>query len=52
MSQIDYWYHDNDGKEFTIVGCSRKDCDAQAMAYSFDGPWKILPDVLTCLKKN
>jgi len=52
MSQIDSWYRDNDGKEFTIVGCPRKNCEAQAMAYSFDGPWKILPECSYLLEEN
>jgi len=52
MSQIDSWYQDNAGKEFTIVGCPRKNCDAQAMAYSFDGPWKILPECSYLLEEN
>lgn len=52
MSQIDSWYYDGDGKEFTIVECPRKNCAAQAMAYSYDGPWKILPEYSYLLEEN
>jgi hypothetical protein len=52
MSQIDAWYRDEFGKEFTIVRCPRKNCDARAMAYSFDGPWKILKDCSYLLEEN
>jgi hypothetical protein len=52
MSQIDSWYRDDDGKEFTIVGCPRKDCDARAKAYNFDGPWEIMPECSYLLEEN
>jgi hypothetical protein len=44
MSQVDDWYVENDGRHYTIVGCSRKNCNVCAKAYNFDGPWEILPD--------
>ena len=52
MSQIDSWYRDDTGKEYTIVGCPRKNCDARAMAYSFDGPWIILPNCTYLLEEK
>lgn len=44
MNQIDSWYYPENSEPYTIVGCSRRDCDAKAIAYSFDGPWKLLPE--------
>ena len=50
MSQIDRWYGDEKGKEYTVVGCSRNACLINARAYSFDGPWR-LPDEFSGLLK-
>ncbi len=44
MNQIDSWYYPEHGEPYTIVGCSRRDCDAKAIAYSIDGPWRLLPE--------
>ena len=44
MSQIDRWYYPEDREPYTIVGCPRRECNAQAMAESYDGPWEIMPD--------
>lgn len=45
MPQVDRWYYPIEGEPFTIVECPRRDCDQQAKAYSFDGPWEPwLPD--------
>jgi hypothetical protein len=52
MSQVDSWYKDKQGKEFTIVGCPRRNCTAQAKAYSFEGPWEILPESSYMLEEN
>jgi hypothetical protein len=42
MPQVDGWFIDDDGRQFTIVGCPRSDCDEHAKAYSIDGPWERL----------
>ena len=34
------------------MGCPRKNCDAQAKAYGFDGPWEILPEYSYLLEEN
>lgn len=44
MSQVDSWYYPKTGKPYTIVGCPRKNCNANARAYNFEGPWEILSD--------
>jgi hypothetical protein len=44
MSQVDGWYYPEDREPYTIVGCSRRDCDARAMVDSYDGPWEIMPE--------
>lgn len=43
MGQIDGWYEEN-GVSYTIVGCASKDCDICVKAFSFDGPWELLPE--------
>lgn len=45
MSQTDGWYEQADGKDYTIVGCPRRDCNITAKAFSFDGPWELFPDL-------
>jgi hypothetical protein len=42
MGQIDGWYQPESGRQYTLVGCPRKDCLIRAKAYSYDGPWEIL----------
>jgi len=42
MSQIDGWYQPASGRQYTIVGCPRKDCRIRAKAYDVDGPWELL----------
>jgi hypothetical protein len=52
MSQIDSWYYPKGKKAYTIVGCPRKDCDAKAKAFDFDGPWEILPECACLLDEE
>ncbi|MCB9490613.1 MAG: hypothetical protein H6674_00935 [Dehalococcoidia bacterium] len=40
MPQIDGWYYPEDGANYTLVGCPRKDCEEAARAFSWDGPWE------------
>jgi hypothetical protein len=49
MSQIDSWYTDEKGKDYTIVGCPRRNCKIIAKAYSFDGPWSLPENLLALL---
>src|SRR5918995_156998 len=44
MSQVDGWYYPEDRAAYTIVGCPRRDCDARAMANSYEGPWELMPE--------
>lgn len=44
MSQIGGWYYPEDRDPYTIVGCPRPDCNAGAMANSYDGPWELMPE--------
>lgn len=44
MSQVDGWYYPDDRAAYTIVGCPRRDCDARAMADSYEGPWELTPE--------
>lgn len=37
MSQIDGWYYPKDGRGFTVVACSRRDCQLAALAYYSTG---------------
>lgn len=43
MSQADGWYEDDPWGPYTIVGCSRNACTVEAIAFSFLGPWELLP---------
>lgn len=43
MGQADRHYRILGGRTFTIVECMRRDCDIQAVAWSIDGPWDLLP---------
>ncbi len=52
MLQIDSWYYPEKSKPYTIVGCSRKNCEAKAIAYGIDGPWEISPDCAWLLDEN
>jgi len=52
MSQVDSWYYPADREPYTIVGCPRHDCDARAMANSYDGPWEIMPECLYLLDER
>jgi len=52
MLQIDSWYYPEKGKPYTIVGCTRKNCEAKAIAYDFEGPWEISPDCGYLLDEN
>lgn len=42
MSQIDGWYYPEDWEPYTVVGCPRRDCEAQAKAHSRNGPWELM----------
>ena len=42
MSQIDGWYQPRAGRQYTVVGCPRKECRIWAKAYSYEGPWLLL----------
>ena len=42
MPQINVWYQLESGRQYTIVGCPRKDCRIRAKAYSANGPWALL----------
>ena len=56
MPQVDGWYYSDTGERYywpedaedmgmyTIVGCPRKDCGIQAIAFSLDGPWELLEE--------
>lgn len=52
MSQVDGWYYPDDREPYTIVGCPRNDCDAQARADSNNGPWEIMPDCAYLLDES
>ncbi|MFO1305610.1 MAG: hypothetical protein U1F54_17925 [Burkholderiales bacterium] len=43
MSQEDGWYEGDPWGDYTIIGCSRNACTVQAIAFSFMGPWELLP---------
>lgn len=43
MSQADGWYEGDSWGDYTIVGCSRNACTVEAIAFSFMGPWELLP---------
>lgn len=44
MGQVDDdWFQDDPWGEYTIVGCDRYSCTVQAKAFSFLGPWELLP---------
>lgn len=43
MGQIDGWYYPEDRDPYTVVGCPRRNCNAEAMANSYDGPWELMP---------
>lgn len=51
MGQIDGWYEEH-GVSYTIVGCARKDCDFCAKAFSFEGPWELLPEFKFLFKQG
>ena len=42
MPQIDGWYRPRLGRQYTVVGCPRKDCHIRAKAFSYEGPWMLL----------
>jgi hypothetical protein len=42
ISQVEGWYHPTEGRDYTIVGCLRKDCTITDKAYSIEGPWKLI----------
>jgi hypothetical protein len=44
MPQIGEWARDNEGKEFTIVGCPRRDCEIRAFSYNPAGPATLTPE--------
>ena len=44
MPQVGDWYPSDDNREYTIVGCPRRDCEILAYAWDYDGPWRIHPD--------
>lgn len=44
MTQIDDWYVEEDGREYTIVSCTRSDCTVSAKGYSNYDSWEILPE--------
>ena len=52
MSQVDGWYENDEGKSYTIVGCSRNACKIVARAFSFDGPWEIDEKYINLFDKN
>ncbi|HFG1716678.1 TPA: HNH endonuclease [Vibrio cholerae] len=41
MSQVEGWYENEQGINYTVVGCSRNACKILARAFSYDGPWEI-----------
>jgi hypothetical protein len=43
MSQADRWYVGDAWGDYTIVGCSRNSCNVESIAFSFMGPWELLP---------
>jgi len=43
MGQVDSWYEDDRWGAYTVVGCDRYSCTVQAKAFSFSGPWELLP---------
>ena len=51
MSQIEPW-HESDGVSYTVVGCSRRDCEIRAKAFSIDGPWELMPEYVYLLKQG
>lgn len=52
MPQIDGWCETEQDGQFTYVGCPRKDCNVEAMAKSFDGPYKLVPELQYLLQKT
>lgn len=44
MSQDDDWYEDDPFGIYTLVACSRNNCQVRAKAYSVSGPWELLPE--------
>jgi hypothetical protein len=42
MTQIGGWYQPKVGRQYTVVGCPRKNCRIRAKAFSFEGPWVLL----------
>ena len=41
----------NNGNPYSIVECPRNDCDIRAKAYSYDGPWELMPEFEYLLQK-
>ena len=51
MSQIDGWYYPEDGRDYTIVGCSRGDCGITARFYT-DRELELEPDWMHLLQND
>ena len=44
MSQASTALADDDGREYVLVDCPRRDCSILVKAYSPDGPFELLPE--------